>query len=207
MIVERREFEPNKEQLFSTSVFLIHPELARAHGINTDMPVFVDNIASLRHPAYYDSPALVYNIGGVVTAEEGKRLSFTLGLDSYSCASSGRGFIAIMEPIGKAEAAIVDNYGIFAVRNVFAEAARIKEIRAYCMSRDKDHRSASHHARDAEETQTGIKEGFIVMSRDEVRALQPVCSDHELYPYEVQYNFRVTKEGEVIFIVPAAMPK
>lgn len=207
MFGERREFEPNKEQLFSTSVFLIHPELARAHGISIDVPVFVDNIASLMHPAFYDRPALVYSVSGVVTAGEGKLMRYTLGLDSYSCASSGRGFIAILEPIGEAEAALGNNYGIFAVRNVFSEAARVKEIRAFCVSRDKDHRSTSFHARDTEETQAGIKEGFIVMSSDERRALQPVCSDHELFPYEVQYAFRITDQGEVIFTAPDTMQK
>lgn len=204
MFVERTEFEPREGTIFSKLIYLVHPQIASAHGINTELPVFLDRPLADDSPVDRRNKPLVFKTGDTFAAEG---FICVPGLSTYSCASTENGFIALLEPIGKTEANIIASYGMIGVGSVCSQGAKVKEIRAYCMSKDKDHRGDSHYADRKEETQMGIREGFIIMGRGRERNLRPVCKEHKLYPYEIQYAFRVTDEGEVIFTKPDAMPK
>lgn len=215
MSIETREHESSKEQIFSESVFLVHPQFARAMGINTDVPVFLpphimfDPGTETRAEVYKrpegfpfsrEGNPIVYQTGGLIAPKRG-RLFLSPGLGLYDTASCGSGFLAVLESIGETQVHMIESYGLIGVGSVSSRAARVKEMRAYCTNPDPDGKHAFSYYYDSrkgnKEAERGIKEGFIVLGRG--RNLRPVCTSHELYPYEILYSFRITDQGGVIF--------
>lgn len=205
------EEEVGEEVIFSESIYLVHPEFARAIGIETDIPVFLPGNIMFSHGTDQEVQQGDPRNASFERDSEGNPRQFRIGedlgprslnpgLDTYEVAADESGFLAILEPAGRVKAELGESYGLIGAVNVEAESVRVKGIRAYCMSEDKEHMTDSCYAKSSPDAALGIQEGFIVLGPG--RSLKPVCADHTLFPYEVQFRFNISDQGQINFSPP-----